>query len=148
MGILGPSLGAKAIVSPFVKTTSTLSYRRRNGFNFFGAHWKRHVGIAEVAIGFLVKSILKNFSLDLFPLLAVDGSVVIDAHRHLASLFVLSRRQRRQGKCANDENKPHGRTGANQRTLMMIKKNYQRIRRGIFSLMRVYVSQLSLRRFL
>jgi len=86
VGSLSNSLTAKSIVSVFVKSTPTIDLGRRQASSLCGAHGEFIVRVSKVTISIFFKSVVKNFTLNIFPEFSVNGLVVIDAHRHLPPL--------------------------------------------------------------
>jgi len=65
--VFGHSLGAEAIVSAPVKSSTALVHSRRDTARFFGAHGEFIVRIPQFTVGLFLESILENLPLNVLP---------------------------------------------------------------------------------
>jgi hypothetical protein len=86
LGSFSNSLSAKSIVSVSIQSTPTIDRGRGQASSLCGAHGEFIVRVSKVTISIIFKSVVKNFTLDIFPEFPVNGLVVIDTHRHLPPL--------------------------------------------------------------
>lgn len=100
LGSFCESVGAKAVVSPFIHSTTTCRKSGGNARSLLGAHGESIVRVSEVAVGTVLESILENFSLHVLHVSSMYRGVMRDAHRHLATFLRLPRRQAKQNKGA------------------------------------------------
>jgi len=65
--VFGHSLGAEAVVSAPVKSSTALVHSRRDTARFFGAHGEFIVRISQFTVGLFLESILENLPLNVLP---------------------------------------------------------------------------------